>query len=175
MKLIGQIVTLIPMVESDKTDFFILATQSEGSSFWYDDTQKSTLTKEVFFRDWTDEYFDQTDIHGGQCFWIVVKDRRIGQVNYNQIDIQNLKTELDIIIGSASDMGKGYGSDALRTLSNYLLSELQLHKVWIEARASNPRAISAYTNAGFQQEAILKDEYFFDGSFVDGVRMVLFK
>ncbi len=175
MNLIGDKVMLIPMVSEDKDDFFILATQSDGSNYWYDEKQKSALNQDQFFQDWTDAYFDPAEIHGGQCFWIEVSKRCIGQINYNQIDIHNLKTELDIIIGNASDMGKGYGTDALKTLSNYLFSQLHLHKLWIEARANNPRAMSAYAKAGFQQEAILKDEYFFNGAFVDGVRMARFK
>ncbi len=84
-----------------------------------------------------------------------------------------LKTELDIIIGNASDMGQGFGTDALKTLSNHLFSNLHLHKLWIEARADNPRAIHAYTRAGFLQEAVLKDEFFFNGRFIDGVRMAI--
>lgn len=171
----GEKVTLVPISNQDKEDFFLLATRSEGSVYWYDEKQKSSLSREAFFADWTAEYFDPTNILGGQCYWIILAGRRVGQLNYNQIDSQNAKTELDIIIGNTADMGKGYGTDALKTLTKYLFSQLQLHKVWIEARANNPRAVAAYAKAGFIEEAILKDEYFFEGKYVDGVRMAQFQ
>ena len=172
LTLIGEIVTLIPMTVADKDAFFQLATQSDGSDFWYDAKQKASRTKDKFFSDWTEGYFNLEKVNDGQCFWIFVADRRIGQVNYNEIDTQNMKTELDIIIGRNADMGHGYGTDALRTLTKYLFEMLHLHKIWIEARASNDRAIKAYKKAGFQTEASLKDEYYFEGQFVNAVRLM---
>jgi len=67
-------------------------------------------------------------------------------------------------------MGKGYGSDALKTLIKYLFENFNINKIWIEARVNNPRAIRAYEKAGFKKEGVLREEDYFEGKFVDCIR-----
>lgn len=99
------------------------------------------------------------------------KSKKIGVIAYNVVDQQNQSTEIDIIIGDESDMDKGYGSDAIKTLCAYIFEKLKLKKIWLEARANNPRAIKAYLKAGFKQECVLKGKEFFQGELVDCVRL----
>ncbi len=70
-------------------------------------------------------------------------------------------------------MGKGYGTDALKTLAKYLFDNFDVSKVWIEARANNPRAIRAYEKAGFKKETLLEKADYFEGELVDKVRCIL--
>jgi len=170
MELKGKEVVLVPIKPEEKEEFYELATKSYGSKFWHDEEETKTLTKEKFFQDWHDGYFDLSSPEKGQCFWIVVNRRKIGQVNYNKIDKKNKKVEVDIIIGSKEDMGKGYGADALKTLMKYLFENLGVNKIWIESRANNPRAIRAYEKVGFKREGLLREEDYFEGKFVDCVR-----
>lgn len=58
--------------------------------------------------------------------------------------------EFDIIIADDKHKGKGYGSDALQTLSRYLFKEMGVQKCWIEVITGNPRAVKAYRKAGFK-------------------------
>lgn len=175
MELKGQKVTLVPITPEEKDRFYDLATKSYGSRFWHDEEETKTLTKEKFFKDWHEGYFDKGSPEKGQCHWIVVDGRKIGQINYNAIDQLNKKAEVDIIIGDEKDMGKGYGTDALRTLLRHLFDTLEVNKVWIEARGNNPRAIRAYEKAGFKREGTLREENYFEGKFVDCVRFGILK
>lgn len=170
MELKGEKVTLVAIKSEEKDEFYELATKSYGSKFWHDEEETKLLTKEKFFKEWHDGYFDLNSPEKGQCFWIIVNGRKIGQVNYNKIDLQNKKVEMDIIIGAQENMGKGYGSDSLRTLMKYLFEKLGVNKVWIEARGNNPRAIRAYEKAGFKKEGLLREENYFEENFVDCVR-----
>jgi len=169
MEIKGEKVTLIPIRLEERDEFYKLATESYGSQFWYDRKEKAERTKEDFFRDWHEGYFDSSRPFDGQCFWIVVNRRKIGQVNYNKIDKWNKNVEVDIIIGTKEYLGKGYGSDALKTLIKYLFKNFDLNKIWIGARANNPRAIKAYEKAGFKKEAVLRETDYFKGKFVDCV------
>lgn len=162
---------LVSLLPEDKEEFYQLATESDGSNYWYDKERKEKRSKEEFFRDWNASYFDEADILGGQCFWIVVNQRKVGVVCYNQIDQHNQRSELDILIGHKQDWGQGYGSKALTTLVTYLFNELHLHKVWVEARANNPRAVAAYQKAGFEVEGRFKSHDYFQGEFVDCIRL----
>jgi diamine N-acetyltransferase len=47
--------------------------------------------------------------------------------------------------------GKGYGSDALRALCDYLFKSLGIKEFVIRPSAKNSRAIKAYEKAGFHQ------------------------
>lgn len=157
--------------ESDKDDFYTMATKSDGARFWYDEDEREMRSKTAFFEDWTEGYFDVGKPDSGQCFWIIAEGKKVGVIAYNIIDEKSKKSELDIIIGSEEDMGKGYGSAAIKTLCKYLFEELKLNKVWIEARGNNPRAIQAYQKAGFKKEGVLREDDFFQGEFVDSVRL----
>ena len=55
--------------------------------------------------------------------------------------------------------GKGYGSDALRTLCEYLFKELGIKKFIIRPSVQNQRAINAYQKSGFRKiECTLKEQ-----------------
>ena len=111
----------------------------------------------------------------GQCFWVVYEGKKIGQINYNKIDKKNKKVELDIIIGPQTNLSKGLGTDALKTLMEHLFNSFDINKIIISARANNPRAIKAYQKVGFKKEGLLKEENYFKGEFVDYVIFGLLK
>lgn len=170
MKIVDKKIILTLIKPNEKDEFFTLATKSFGSKFWYDDQQKEKNSKKAFFKDWVSSYFNLKKPQEGQCFWIILNKEKIGAICYNKFDLLNKKTELDIIIGDKKYLGLGYGTEALKTLINYLFKNYKLHKIWIEARGNNLRAINAYKKAGFKVEGILKDENFFNEKFVDCVR-----
>jgi len=81
---------------------------------------------------------------------ILVDDKPVGQVNYNSIDKHNSWTALDIWMSCEANCGKGYGSDAIKTLCEYLFRDFGVTEFVIEPSARNSRAIRAYEKAGFQ-------------------------
>ncbi|MDD5738839.1 MAG: GNAT family protein [Candidatus Pacebacteria bacterium] len=166
MEIKGEKVILTPIKSEEKDEFYKLATETEGSKFWYG---ANGITKEKFFEDWNDSYFDINSPEKGQCFWIVVNGGKIGQINYNEIDLKNKKVELDIIIGDEAETGKGYGTDALKALIKYLFDNFDINKIWIEARGNNPRAIRAYEKVGFKKEDLPSEKENFEGELVDKV------
>lgn len=175
MQLKGKKIRLISMTPKDKGEFFKLATESYGSKFWGVEPGRKKRTKKEFFEDWADGYFNSRKPYEGQCFWIYLDNKKIGQINYNKIDKWAKKTELDIIIGDKDNTGKGYGPDALKTLMEYLFDKFKLNKIWIEASLVNPRAVKAYQKVGFKKEGILREEYYSRGKFVDCLRFGILK
>jgi RimJ/RimL family protein N-acetyltransferase len=170
MEIKGEKVILAPIKLKEKGEFYNLVTKSYGSIFWYDKKDKKWTKKENFFKRWNKGYFGRSPSEKGQCFWIILGNKKIGQINYNPIHKRNKNVELDIIIGDKKNMGKGYGIDALRTLIKYLFEKFDINKVWIEARVNNPRAIKAYRRLGFKKEGLLREENYFGGKFVDCIR-----
>ena len=175
MEIKGEKIRLVPITPDDKDEFFEMATKSHGAAFWYDNEQAEKRSKEAFFKDWEDKYFDTASPEKGQCLWIVLDGEKIGQIAYGEIDKRRKKAEIDIIIGDEKYMGEGYGPDALSTLNHYLFEKLGVNKIWLNARANNLRAVAAYEKAGFKVEGILKEDDYFEGEFVDIVRFGLLK
>jgi len=128
--------------------FYKWATQSDATPFWYEDGKIPAL--EQFLDDWQPHYFDGSKPEEGRCFAIIIDGRAIGQVNYNQIDRTNNSVQLDIIIADDVDKNKGYGTDALKTLSEYLIAHMNVKLLYIIPVISNHRAMRAYQKAGFE-------------------------
>ena len=144
----GEKTILRTMTVDEVPTFFKWATQSESTPFWYDDGRVPTY--EEFTQDWKRYYFDGSEPEKGRCFVILVGNRAIGQINYNNINRENNSVELDIIIATDTDKNKGYGTDAVKTLSRYLFQNMNIQVCWIEPIAINTRAIRAYEKAGFK-------------------------
>jgi RimJ/RimL family protein N-acetyltransferase len=130
--------------------FFMWATQSDATPYWYEELQGNQVPTFVEFRkDWKKHYFDGSAPEKGRCFVILIDEKAIGQVNYNEIDRRDNSVELDIIIAEDKHKNKGHGTDALQTLSKYLFLKMDIEKCWIDVVHTNPRAIRAYQKAGF--------------------------
>ena len=148
-----------PMTVEEMPTFYRWATQSEATPFWYGELQGDRVPSyDEFLKDWKRYYFDGSEPERGRSFAILVGERAIGQINYNEINREDNSVELDIIIAEDRDKNKGYGTDALQTLTRYLFKKMSIKKCWIEVVASNPRAIRAYEKAGFRKIKTFVDD-----------------
>jgi RimJ/RimL family protein N-acetyltransferase len=68
-----------------------------------------------------------------------------------------------IAIADRNDWGKGYGTDAMKTILRYAFTELNLRRVTLTVFEYNPRAIRSYEKSGFQHEGRLRGALFRDG------------
>ena len=147
----GEKIVLRPMTVDEISVFYQWATQSEATPFWYGELYGDHApTYEEFIRDWKGYYFDGSEPEKGRCFIILVGNKAIGQINYNEVNRESNSVELDIIIAEDVDKNKGYGPDALKTLVKYLFQNMNIQLCWIEAVTKNLRAIRAYEKAGFK-------------------------
>ena len=97
----------------------------------------------------------------------------MGSVFLRDIDYQNKKAEYGIFIGEDTARGKGIGTEAAKSIVQYGFAELKLHKIFLRVLADNKGAIKSYENAGFVQEAYLKDEVLLNGEYRDIVLMAV--
>ena len=54
-------------------------------------------------------------------------------------------------------LGKGLGSDVLRTLCRYLFEERGHHRITIDPALANERAIAAYRKVGFRDVGVMRE------------------
>jgi RimJ/RimL family protein N-acetyltransferase len=92
----------------------------------------------------------------GQNFFFAIhtldSDQFIGFISLFGIDWNHGNTWVGIGLGERKYWGKGYGTDAMRTVLRYAFTELNLHRVTLGVFEYNPRAIRSYEKAGFVHE-----------------------
>lgn len=82
---------------------------------------------------------------------------------------------MSILIADKEARGKGYGKSAIKQLLEIAFNQLKLHKVWLVVFEENEKARGLYRKCGFQEEGILKDEYFVKGKYHDMARMAIIR
>lgn len=100
-------------------------------------------------------------------------DKLIGNIGLDHVDYKNGTAELGIFIGEEDELGKGYGSEAIKLLTNYAFKELRLHNIGLTVYELNPRAQKAYAKCGFKEYGRRHGALFRDGEYHDIVYMEL--
>ena len=95
----------------------------------------------------------------------------LGSVYLRDVDRGHSKAEYGIFIGESSARGRGVGTAAARLMLQYSFEEEKLHRIFLRVLADNPRAIKSYEKAGFQREAVLREDVFLDGVYKDVILM----
>jgi RimJ/RimL family protein N-acetyltransferase len=93
----------------------------------------------------------------------------IGFVGLKDIDFTNLKAESYMCIGDKEYWGKGYGYDIKKALLMYCFDILRLNKIYSYHLADNASMIKINLKLGGKQEAILREDVFYNGGFKDRV------
>ena len=95
----------------------------------------------------------------------------IGNIGLHKIDWKNRVAKLGIVIGERDYWGRGYGTEAIRTMLRYAFLELGLNRVELEVYDFNERAIRCYEKAGFVREGVRRQALYREGRFHDVILM----
>jgi diamine N-acetyltransferase len=106
-------------------------------------------TWEEFCTDYSDRFFCPEGDGFGRIFVIGAGQREVGCISYDGLDKWHGLAELDIWIGSSANWGHGWGSMAIRDLSERLLRQPEVEYLIMRPSRRNARAIAAYRKAGF--------------------------
>ena len=99
----------------------------------------------------------------------------LGGCGLKNLDWKNSHTEVGIFIGLQEYLGKGYGTEAMNLMINFIFMEMGLNKIKLDVYDFNQRAAACYEKCGFKKEAVLKNEIYRNGRFSDIIRMSIFK
>jgi len=137
-----------------KIDFPLLhkwINDPEIARFWYGQDKPRS-------QEWIEKHFTpMVEGKSESSCWIIEAEKALGFM-YNtpqkEDDGEEFsgRVELDIMIGDSGEQGKGYGTDALRTMINYAFKKQKAERVFIMPRSNNKRAIHVYEKAGFKVE-----------------------
>ena len=103
--------------------------------------------------------------------WTAADGRYLGQCGVHQIHDRSKVGRLACIIADRGNMGRGFGSAAIRALLDHAFGAMQLHKLWLMIFSHNARGRGIYERIGFVQEGVLREEYFHESGWHDMIRM----
>ena len=89
---------------------------------------------------------------------VEVDEMAVGQVNHEVMNSAPRTAELDIWLRSEGDCGRGYGPDALGSLTRSLAETRGVHEFIIRPSARNTRAVKAYAKAGFRRLSLTPEQ-----------------
>ncbi len=101
----------------------------------------------------------------------IMGGEHIGNCTCYNIDEKLKEAELGIMIGNREYWGKGYGSDALKTLMRHIFEELGMARLFLHTLEWNAKAFECFERCGFEEcgrvvsegQKFIKMEVFFHG------------
>lgn len=99
----------------------------------------------------------------------------IGGCNISDVDWKNSVATIGIFIGGRENRGKGYGSDALKVLMDFIFMQMNINKIRLTVYSHNKSAIKCYEKCGFKIEGVLRQEIYRDGKYYDKIAMGFLK
>jgi len=95
----------------------------------------------------------------------------VGNLGFHAVDWRNRSAELGIVIGRRDHWGRGYGTDATRTLCRWGFEELGLNRIHLRVYEDNARGIACYERLGFRLEGRLRQDRYQHGRYLDTLVM----
>ena len=90
----------------------------------------------------------------GRQFWYIIEDEyhmSIGTITYFNVDYRAGQAEMGLGLGEKSRWGRGYGPEAIRTLTAYLFTVPGMTRIYAETAEANQPARRAFAKAGFNE------------------------
>jgi len=98
-------------------------------------------------------------LDNGRGFLICHNGEPVGFISYTCFHLKEGLAELDIWMNCEANCGKGFGTDAIITLSEHLNKALGIHGLIMRPSIKNARANKSYEKAGLRQSELSPSEY----------------
>jgi RimJ/RimL family protein N-acetyltransferase len=110
---------------------------------------------------WSESTAYQFEIH------VADDGRHIGNCGLHNVDMRHRSAEIGILIGETSEQNRGYGRDAIMTLTRFGFDTLGLNRIEIRSQADNERSMHLYEKLGFKPMGRLREATYTFGHYVD--------
>ncbi|MEG0069172.1 GNAT family N-acetyltransferase [Cetobacterium sp.] len=146
-----------------------------------EDGLRETLVGDIIFPisfEAEKNFIEKSTIPNGELFNFAIESLEtreyIGGCGINSLDRKNSKVVIGIWLGKKYH-GKGFGSDALRVLCNFIFQEMNIHKIKLHYFEFNESGKRCYEAIGFKEEGRNRKELYRHGKYYDTINMGLFK
>ena len=115
--------------------------------------------------------------HKKMLFWgihIKHSDEHIGNIKIDPVNRRHGLGEYGILMGEPSQWGKGYAKEASLRILDYSFTIQNLRKITLGVVSSNAAAVHLYKSLNFEIEGVYKKHGYYQGEYIDVIRMALF-
>lgn len=98
----------------------------------------------------------------------------MGGIGVNSVDWKNSVASIGLFLAKEF-WNKGYGTDSLKVLLNFIFNEMNINKVKLNVYDFNKRGIRCYEKVGFVKEGVLREEIYRNGKYNDEIIMGILK
>ena len=102
-------------------------------------------------------------------FWAIIEKSTnafIGDFSFFKMDHKNSRTEIGYT-SKPEFWGKGYMQEAMTSIFNFGFDKLNLHNLEANINPGNDKSRAILTKMGFQKEAYFRENYYYDGKYLD--------
>lgn len=152
--------------EADADELYRLRSHPEVMKYLDRPAAKDTDEMRAFIQRIADAFADDEGIT-----WVITEkndDRLIGTIGYWRLDKENHRAEIGYML-QADKHGKGLMPEALAAVLDYGFRGMKLHSVEANVNPHNEASIRLLERNGFVKEAHFKENYYYDGKFLDSV------
>lgn len=106
---------------------------------------------------------------GDSIMWgISLPDRLIGNIGFWQMKKAHFRAEIGYLL-DPDHWGKGIMNEAMDAVLRYGFEVMGLHSIEAVTNPENTASRRLLEKNGFRQEAYFREDYYFDGAFLDSV------
>ncbi|MCL2563665.1 MAG: GNAT family N-acetyltransferase [Oscillospiraceae bacterium] len=148
----GNRIDLVPAGLDDRQDVYNWCFHSETSKSHAgppDYPDMHIPSYEEFCEDYADYFFTGSAPEKGRGFFIVHNGETVGFISYCCYHLKPQISELDIWMSCEAHCGKGFGTEAIVLLGDYLHQTLDIRMLIMGPSVKNVRAVLSYKKAGF--------------------------
>lgn len=98
----------------------------------------------------------------------------IGDIGVHFLDTDKKQVEIGITL-DVEQQGKGFATEALNGIINYLFNKLNKHRIIASIDPENNKSIELFERLGFRKEAHFKESLLINGKWVDDLIYAILK
>lgn len=159
----GKLIDLCPL-NSENAKLFVKWVNNPKVRHYARNVLPSTLEEmKKFFE--SQEFKERTFVDFE--IWHKIDKKNIGDVGLFNINWYDCKAYVGLMIGESEYWGQGIGTEAIKLITDYGLKELNLNKLYAIVFAPNKASRRCFEKNGYKSEALLKQDVYIDGEFLD--------
>lgn len=151
-------------VKSDAEELFKMRSDDRVLKYLDRDPHKTVEESEIMIEKMIYTYSSKDGIN-----WIIRKKDTlnvIGYIGYWRLIRENLRAEIGYAL-KPEYWGNGYMHESLTKVIDFGFNEFCLHSIEANVNPNNLSSIKLLEKFGFRREAYFKEDYFYNGKFLD--------
>lgn len=150
----------------DSNDLFQIRSDDDVMRFMDTYKLESVTDAENFIKSINESFNDKTGIN-----WAIIEKQSgifIGYFGFWRIIHQHCRAEIGYAL-KPKFWNKGYMAETMKTMIEFGFDKLKIHSIEANVNPDNTSSIKLLEKTGFSKEAIFKENYLFNGKYIDSI------